>query len=81
MATEYAARIAAGLRGERARQGYTQDRLAELSGLSLNTIRRLERGERRATAEQLLKLAAALEIPATTLLPDLATEPTSRGAA
>lgn len=83
MATDYAARIAAGLRRERAGLRYSQNRLASMAGLSVNTITRLENAQRSATVEQLLKLANALGVPATALLPDLAIDPTdtAQGAA
>ncbi|MFE3059077.1 helix-turn-helix domain-containing protein [Nocardia sp. NPDC059239] len=76
----YAARIAAGLRAERARQRRTRKSIAAQSGLSVGTVGRLENGERSATVEQLMALASALDVPATALLPELANVRAQRGA-
>ncbi|MGG5258568.1 DUF805 domain-containing protein [Phycicoccus avicenniae] len=58
-----------GLRDERLRRGWSQERLAAESGVGVRTVQRLEGGARpgRATAEA---LAAALGVDPTMLLPD-----------
>lgn len=56
--------VAAQLRAERAKADKTQTELAEATGLAVNTIRRLESGERELKMPQLLAIAAALEFSA-----------------
>lgn len=48
----------------RLRRGWSQETLAEVSGLNVRTIQRIERGER-AGLETLNALAAVLEVPIT----------------
>lgn len=55
----------------RKQQGYTQEKLAEKTGLSKMSIRRYETGERQPKVEQLFKIATALEVPIIDLLEDL----------
>ena len=50
----------------RVQRGWSQEQLAELSGLSVRTIQRLERG-RKASAESLKALAAVFEVDFGTL--------------
>lgn len=52
----------------RLERGWSQEHLAELSGLSVRTIQRLERGEP-AALETRRALAAAFGIPAADLMP------------
>jgi transcriptional regulator with XRE-family HTH domain len=53
----------------RMRRGFTQERLAELSGVSLKTIRNMEQGaEHRPRVQTLLKLASALRVDTSTLM-------------
>ena len=52
-------------------KGYTQEKLAEKSGLSKMSIRRYETGERQPKVEQLFKIANALEVPIVDLLENL----------
>lgn len=56
------AAVAAHLRAERARAQLKQSELAELSGLSVATIIRLENGQRGMTLSQLFAIAGALKI-------------------
>ncbi|WP_411157404.1 helix-turn-helix domain-containing protein [Nocardia farcinica] len=56
------AAVAAHLRAERARADMKQTELAEAAHLAVNTIRRLESGERRMTLEQLVLIAEALGV-------------------
>ncbi|WP_354642994.1 helix-turn-helix domain-containing protein [Kitasatospora camelliae] len=51
------------LRALRTRRGTTLARLAEITGISVSTLSRLESGERRPTLELLLPLARAHQVP------------------
>jgi transcriptional regulator with XRE-family HTH domain len=62
------------LRKLRLRRAWSQETLAQLSGLSVRTIQRLERGQS-AGLESLQALASALEVDVSTLQP-LHEEPT-----
>lgn len=55
----------------RKQKGYTQEKLAEKTGLSKMSIRRYETGERQPKVEQLFKIANALEVPIIELLEGL----------
>lgn len=54
--------ISAHLRAERARADLTQSELAELTGIHVTTLSRLEKGKLSMTLDQLLRLAPALGI-------------------
>ncbi|MCD7117317.1 helix-turn-helix domain-containing protein [Limosilactobacillus albertensis] len=57
------------MRAIRKHLGVTQERLAELSGLSVNFISRLERtSDQNVSLKSLKRIAAALQIPITQLL-------------
>jgi transcriptional regulator with XRE-family HTH domain len=59
------------IRNARRRRGLTQRELAQLSGVSLSLIRKLEQGERAdARVETLRRLAVAMGTPTTALLGD-----------
>ncbi|MBF6399742.1 helix-turn-helix transcriptional regulator [Nocardia cyriacigeorgica] len=58
------AALAAHLRAERARKGLKQSELAKRSGLSVNTISRLETQEREMSVTQVLAIARGLGIDA-----------------
>lgn len=47
---------------ERAKQGISMNKLAELTGLALTTISYFERGFRKPTLETALRVAAALDV-------------------
>jgi transcriptional regulator with XRE-family HTH domain len=51
------------IRKLRMRRGYSQRRLADMSGLSANAISRIERGESSPTVTSLHHIAAALDVP------------------
>lgn len=57
----------------RLEKGWSQEQLAELSGLSTRTIQRLEKGEK-AGLESLKALAAIFEVPVSELKSDLSAE-------
>jgi transcriptional regulator with XRE-family HTH domain len=46
----------------RIRKGLSQEKLAELSGLSVRTIQRIENGETEARGESLIRLSKSLEV-------------------
>ena len=79
--TELPGQIGDRIRNARKRCGLSQRELAELSGLSLSLIRKLEQGERPDTrVETLRKLAVAMGVPTTTLLaPAPAEQPPADG--
>lgn len=55
------------IRNYRNMKGYSQEKLAELSGCHPTYIGQLERGEKNATLESIEKISIALEIPLSTL--------------
>lgn len=61
-----------GRRTQRRRQakGYTQEKMAELVGVSITTISRLETGERMVGVIKLMQIAEALGVTADALLYD-----------
>jgi transcriptional regulator with XRE-family HTH domain len=69
---------AAQLRASRALLGMDQRKLAELSGLSLPTIQRMEAsdGVIRGNVDSLMKLVSALDTAGIELIPDNATSAT-----
>ena len=58
----------AALRVIRERTGYTQAKAAELAGIDRSNYAHLEAGRRPGTAEQVKKIATALDVPFTALL-------------
>ncbi|MGI6007307.1 MAG: helix-turn-helix domain-containing protein, partial [Ruminococcus sp.] len=54
----------------RKERGYTQDKLANLSGISKMSIRRYERNERYPTFDAMQKIASALKVSPIKLLGD-----------
>ena len=59
------------IRKHRARRGYSQERLADLSGLHRTYIGGVERGERNISVVNIVRLAKALELRASELLADV----------
>lgn len=64
----YAASFGRHVRSLRKARGYTQEQLADRSGLASDTIRRLERHEFSPSLKTLRKLASGLGLPLVTLL-------------
>ena len=65
MVTEGKSNVGIRLRNFRERQGWSLRALAERSGLSINAISRIERGENSPTVTSLQRLASALVVPIT----------------
>ena len=61
---------------ERTRQKITQERLAELAGLSAAFIGQIERGDNRASLMTIQKIADALHIPASRIFIDVPSKKT-----
>ncbi|MFC9764636.1 helix-turn-helix domain-containing protein [Rhodococcus jostii] len=59
---EIRSKLGAELRAARARRGYSQEKLAALSGISRNAIVRFESGERSIDVVRLFALAEALRV-------------------
>jgi transcriptional regulator with XRE-family HTH domain len=51
------------IRNYRTQAGFTQEKLAELSGLHPTYIGQVERGEKNTTLESIQKISVALQIP------------------
>jgi XRE family transcriptional regulator, regulator of sulfur utilization len=56
------------IRAARLAAGLTQEQLAQRAGVASVTISQIELGNRSPTLDTLMRVAAALEIPAATLL-------------
>ncbi|MBS1903352.1 MAG: helix-turn-helix transcriptional regulator [Bacteroidetes bacterium] len=63
--------IGENIRRIRNRKGWTQERLATRSGLSLNFIGNLERGNANVSADSLERIAKCLGVPAPQLVTDM----------
>ena len=61
-------KLAQGVKILRKEKGFSQEELAKLSGLSLRTIQRIEKGETTPTGETLKRLSNALEVSTHELL-------------
>ena len=62
------ARLARNLKAARADRGYSQERLAEVSGVSRSYIAEVETLNRNVTIDVLARIAEALQLDATELL-------------
>ncbi|EOM75552.1 XRE family transcriptional regulator [Rhodococcus rhodnii] len=68
MTNSIRAALAAVIRTERGRHAITQTQIAYRSGFSRSTIRRIERGERAVTVDQLVAIADAIGVKPAELL-------------
>ena len=69
--SELSAQLGETLRRERRRSGLSQEGLAFRAGLHRTAVGQLERGERVARADTLIRLAGSMGIPAGDLLVDV----------
>ena len=65
--SEIAKIIGQRIRNYRTQKGFSQEKLAELSGCHPTYIGQLERGEKNATLESVERISSALDIPLSTL--------------
>jgi transcriptional regulator with XRE-family HTH domain len=70
MATSINTRFGANLRKIRLEKGISQESLAELAGLHRTYVSSVERGERNVTLQTVEKLAKALCVSLSKLMPD-----------
>jgi transcriptional regulator with XRE-family HTH domain len=61
-------RLGANLREARERLGFTQEQVADRSGVHATEVSRIERGKRDPKVSTLERLAAAVEVPPSRLL-------------
>jgi transcriptional regulator with XRE-family HTH domain len=73
--SELARQLGGNLRRERRRAGLSQEELAFLAGLHRTAVGQVERGERVARVDTLIRLAGAMGVPAGILLVDLTWTP------
>ncbi|WP_369024105.1 helix-turn-helix domain-containing protein [Nocardia cyriacigeorgica] len=66
--------VGANLRALRAKKDYSRERLSELSGVPVMTIRRLEKGERAAQVPALIMLCDALGVNIRDFMDEVETE-------
>lgn len=69
--SEIAKIIGQRIRNYRTKLGWSQEKLAELSGCHPTYVGQVERGEKNATLESIEKIAAALDVPLSKLLEQL----------
>ena len=69
--SEIAKQIGQRIRNYRIKQGFSQEKLAELSGVHPTYIGQLERGEKNATLESIEKISNALSVPLSKLFEKL----------
>lgn len=69
--SELVKQIGQRIRNYRVQKGYSQEKLAELSGCHPTYIGQVERGEKNATLESIEKISSALKIPLSTLFEKL----------
>ena len=66
--SEIAKTVGQRIRSYRLQLGFSQEKVAELSGCHPTYIGQVERGEKNATLESIEKIAAAIEVPLSKLL-------------
>ena len=69
--SEIAKTVGQRIRNYRTKAGFSQEKLAELSGCHPTYIGQLERGEKNATIESIEKITTALNVPMSTLFEQL----------
>ena len=69
--SEIAKAVGQRIRNYRTRAGFSQEKLAEMSGCHPTYIGQLERGEKNATIESIEKIATALSLPMSKLFEQL----------
>ena len=69
--SEIAKAVGQRIRNYRTRAGFSQEKLAEMSGCHPTYIGQLERGEKNATIESIEKIATALNLPMSKLFEQL----------
>ena len=67
-------KVGARVKGLREQRGWSQERLAEVAGITLNYVGNLERGEQGPSLHILVRLARALGIDVPTLLAEFGHE-------
>lgn len=72
--SEIAKHIGQRIRNYRVQAGYSQEKLAEISGCHPTYIGQIERGEKNATLESIEKIASALKLPLSKLFEFLENE-------
>ena len=69
--SEIAKSVGQRIRNYRNQLGFSQEKLAELSGCHMTYIGQIERGEKNATLECIVKISAALNVPLSKLFEKL----------
>ncbi len=72
--SETAKHIGQRIRNYRVQEGYSQEKLAEISGCYPTYIGQIERGEKNATLESIEKIASSLKLPLSKLFEFLENE-------
>lgn len=78
--TEVDEEIGARIRARRQELGFPQSHVAELVGITFQQLQKYEAGQNRVSAATLLRVAAALRVDASELLPGAARKPGARSA-
>lgn len=73
--SEIAKTVGQRIRSYRLQLGYSQEKVAELSGCHPTYIGQVERGEKNATLESIEKIAAAIEVPLSKLFDKIGSTP------
>ena len=73
--SEIARTVGQRIRSYRLQLGFSQEKVAELSGCHPTYIGQVERGEKNATLESIEKIAAAIEVPLSKLFDKMGSTP------
>ena len=60
--------IGRNLRAERIKRGFSQEKFAEIAGIHMNYIGKIERGEQNLTVKKIVTLINTLDIPIENIL-------------